>query len=90
MKDSSGSSQRRSDNLNIVNIMTVADWTQLIAYSPASLRKAVWRLLLALSFMTIFAVSLVPPNVDGVEFTVRVQLAPAPKVFGLMWQFSFE
>ena len=42
--------------------------------------------LLALSFMTIFAVSLVPPDVEGVKFTVKVQLEPAPKVFGLMGQ----
>jgi hypothetical protein len=41
----------------------------------APFRNTVWGLLLALSFITIFSVSLVPPDVDGVRFTGKVQLA---------------
>jgi len=60
--------------------------TSEIAYCTVPLRKTVWGLLLALSFMTIFAVSFVPLDADGVRFTVKVQLAPAPRVFGLIGQ----
>lgn len=38
-------------------------------YCPVPDKYAVWGLLLALSFITIFAVSLVPPEVEGVNVT---------------------
>lgn len=60
-------------------ISEVASWT-------VPFRNTVRGLLSALSFMMIFAVSFVPPDADGVKFTVKVQLAPAPKAFGLMGQ----
>src|SRR4029077_15253625 len=56
-------------------------------YCTVPFRKTVCGLLLALSLTTILAVSLVPlVAADGVSVTVKVQLPPEAKLFGLIGQ----
>ena len=74
-----GSRLGRNDTAILGKLIDRRQMDSIKRLLSAPFRNTVWGLLFALSFMTIFAVSLVPPNVDGVKFTVRVRLAPAPK-----------
>ena len=56
----------------------------IIAHWPVPFKKSVWGLLLASSFSAIFAILL--PVAVGVNVTVKVQVPPPARVFGLMGQ----
>jgi hypothetical protein len=58
-----------------------------VAYWTAPLRKTVWGTVVGVIVCDdLRRFSFVPPDADGVKDTVKVQLPPAPKVFGLMGQ----